>query len=474
MSANDPQLLMVYQYQIVNESAWNTAELHNAAEIAARLGAWLLARALLRRECVLSPGEGRAWLSLANPGIHGGDAAQTLRLLRRVVACVAQARTLTPVEEIHAVAVAASACQAVEHPKSLEILCQLWQIGLNTRVWLSRMTAAALGAVDPDLADKSVRRSITLLLSYARTPEVRHQFILNMLQKGKVGDAITIMDRSGTDRLVSLASAVLAGYLTNRRLGRSVFFPTNAVPERAQQFYVLGAPKSASLFVANIVSEMFGYPIVNLSQHQTSGHDIEIEFFLDAFSSPCVVHQHGKSTPMSISIFNEFDIMPLISIRNVFDTLISLRDWRVHRNYSADQHFGGLADDEQINVIFLESFKDLLDFYVGWYRAAQGRRVRAMLVDHRDLVTDTAAIITRFLSENGAPIDPAAVAAATDRAARSPMKANFNPARGTRLPFDVGYDMVPADLIALARQVYKNYPDVDFRMFDHRYETASS
>ena len=54
------------------------------------------------------------------------------------------------------------------------------------------------------------------------------------------------------------------------------------------------------------------------------------------------------------------------------------------------------------------------------------------------------------------------------------MKANFNPARGTRLPFDVGYDMVPADLIALARQVYKNYPDVDFRMFDHRYETASS
>ena len=250
------------------------------------------------------------------------------------------------------------------------------------------------------------------------------------------------------------------------KLPLALYFYPNDAPLLGQTIVVAGAKKSASTFAARIFALTLDCPMFTSSIEKTG--NLDVDFLMEYASRNVVIHTHTLPTYLTARLMADFEILPFIPIRNIFDSLVSLKT-RFDEIFQ-DMHpaYGTLDDQHKYEYIFHQNFPDLVNFFVSWRRSLKKINVDTVMISSNSMNENPILHFSKFLKYIGVTFSKQNLENAVEYVSKSNDQSNVNRQRGQKLPIDIGYDVVPGHLVDTARQIYKLYPDVDFSLFDHR------
>lgn len=153
-------------------------------------------------------------------------------------------------------------------------------------------------------------------------------------------------------------------------------------------------PKSGSTTISHLLARLAGaklYPLVDA--YDTSEQKLYFPQVVNSLTyENLVVHQHTKATQLNIRLIKTFKMIPIVTVRNIFDIVVSLRDHLVNRSlinahgiYIAD-NFLKMEHSEQIDFVIDMMIPYYFSFYVSWYYASMKKTVNMLWVKYEDFV----------------------------------------------------------------------------------------
>lgn len=285
------------------------------------------------------------------------------------------------------------------------------------------------------------------------------------LQEDKGQEVIARLHQAGISHNVVRKHLLVASSLETKLPLSLYFYPHDAPPLR-RTIVVAGPKKSASTFAARILALTLDYPVFT-SSIELAGN-LDVDFLMDHASRNVVIHTHSELTQLTGRLLTDFKILPLIPIRNVFDSLVSLKTRFDEIGHALHPAYETLDDQQKYEYIFRKDFPDLFNFYVSWKRAFKKETLDTIMISSTLMNENPVLPFSKFLNYLGVPFSKQVLENAVNFVDKSNTQSNVNQRRGQKLPVDIGYDVIPGHLVDIARQNYNHYPDVDFSLFDHR------
>jgi hypothetical protein len=228
--------------------------------------------------------------------------------------------------------------------------------------------------------------------------------------------------------------------------------------------WIVAAPKSGSTWLSRLLRELLGWPEVSLvNGYHRREQEVDIRPLLrypkgNVFSP----HQHCRASEPTMDFIKKFGVKPIIQTRNIFDTVVSLRDHLFKESLDwpmafVDEGFFRLDEEKQYQFIIEMFLPWYFNFYVSWFRADGLEPSGMLFVRYEDLVKDPSEILGKvllFLDETRAPAE---INEAITRAG----------SRGTRLNKGVsgrGNQLLNERHKAKIREMRQYYSHIDFSM----------
>ncbi|MCA9024523.1 MAG: sulfotransferase domain-containing protein [Planctomycetaceae bacterium] len=153
------------------------------------------------------------------------------------------------------------------------------------------------------------------------------------------------------------------------------YLPNAASPSKPHKFpttssHVLIAcfPKSGSTYLCKVLADLTGMQRTNFMQARTHGWYVEQDLYEPTLKalrrSPAIVHQHLKGTPPNLFLLAEYKVRPLILVRNIADTLLSLHD---HLDREGPAVPTGYVPRHYFDLDFDSRLMSLIRMHLPWY-----------------------------------------------------------------------------------------------------------
>jgi len=366
----------------------------------------------LKRAAALAPGDAVAHSNLGSVLRAVGDAAGAEAAWRRAV-------ELEP-----------------RYAEAHNNLATLWQAAGRLDEALAAYERAL--ACDPGLAAARANRD-QLLHAGVSDADLRDLFVVSTGRAGLEGDfrglRARLAARRGERRLLVLAAA----------------------------------PKSASTYFANLLAAATGYPYANLCYtHLQNEHDLYPPALLAWNASGAVSQLHMRGTLPNARLARFFGIRPILLVRNLFDTVVSMADQLGDRDWLAgpDRFSFAVTGPDLADRTPAQRADFVIDLMVPWYVAyfvswtglVAAGEVEAMWLDYAEVTGDPAGALARALQFTGVAVAPAQQALAVARLAEVKTRVpKFN--RGEAGRGEAA--LTPAQKARIRAQL-AHYPDVDF------------
>lgn len=182
--------------------------------------------------------------------------------------------------------------------------------------------------------------------------------------------------------------------------------------EDRKTIIIAAAPKSGSTFLTQTLCKITGYEHYRLTEgYDTNEHDLYLPNLLMMNKKGCVSQLHIKGSYHNASHIQTFGITPVILVRNIFDTVISLvkdlrkkqkqEGWELGRNgYSflwQDSSLTELSESQFTDMVIELALPWYINFYVSWYRLCQKGVINGLWVTYEDLMADKEKSIMNIL-----------------------------------------------------------------------------
>lgn len=196
------------------------------------------------------------------------------------------------------------------------------------------------------------------------------------------------------------------------------FYAQRVNPKRYHIWHI-AAPKSGSTWLTSILSYIFtsaGFKIAYLHNARMREQEIIPHILFsnpnDNIFSP---HQHCKYSEYTIDLISLFRIRPILSIRNIFDTVISMRDHIINGTYESVtiptfhlsqtlyNDFSGWSIEKQLDTIIDLCIPWFFHFYSGWFGFQHPTIPNGEIfyVPYEDLRADTVKVVIDLLAHCG-------------------------------------------------------------------------
>ena len=196
-----------------------------------------------------------------------------------------------------------------------------------------------------------------------------------------------------------------------------------AVTRRRRSILVAGMMKSGSTFLTKALREATGYVHVSLSAGG-GGRDFDLSeaCILRAAPFHSVTQDHTKGVPGNISLLNQYNIRPIVLVRNLYDVMVSWFDHLHRGNITSGPHSHWtrahleVPEERQFDMIVDLVAPWYIHFYTSWYDTSQADACDLIWVTYEELIADSVKTIRRILEFHAIQKTDAEIAAAVDRA----------------------------------------------------------
>ncbi len=202
---------------------------------------------------------------------------------------------------------------------------------------------------------------------------------------------------------VSLANA-LAGTKEPARL--SDFTTAYRSEQLGKHIFIACAPKSGSTFLKNVMVALTKFrPIFSVFAALQNEHELDLPVWVKFGKTNTVTQQHCRASEANIQLMQAFGIRPIVLVRNIYDTTISLRDFYrtgfTETTYYNREDFDKSTEEQQTDLIIDNVLPWYFQFISSWQRAETDKRLEVFWLRYEDMIRDKAGTAERLLSFYG-------------------------------------------------------------------------
>jgi hypothetical protein len=186
--------------------------------------------------------------------------------------------------------------------------------------------------------------------------------------------------------------------------------------------YFAAGSRTGSSHIARCTGRIMGLPVqsprwIHAGRFSTDDHQIDHTLMgackhLGLF----VLHQHSKGTGNNVAILKAFGIKPMVIIRNMFDSLVSVKEqMEITDNMTCPgvprPEYYELTEGQKWDWISFNLIPWYFQFYASWHYATQ---IDRMMIHYRDFYSENNfKVVSKILDWVGYPNPGEEVVAAT-------------------------------------------------------------
>lgn len=267
------------------------------------------------------------------------------------------------------------------------------------------------------LADQRWAAKRALFQSYDEQEQLRAREVLGNDEDFQVRLAISYLQNPFL-RLTAQESAELPRKLEPVAIGQLIAARDAAMRSTAPRYAVMCMPKSGSSFLASALQEALELPSTSLTGFGSAGASSVMgmnprEQELDEMAVTKSVHMHEEGfvaqhhTRYSQYLGLQLDcygIMPLVTVRNVLDCIVSFDDmmtsrrpefqhWVYDAQFALPADYAAMGEEARYTVLAHSFGVWLINFYLSWKRGAGQAIVSPLIVRYEDHVLNTEALV---------------------------------------------------------------------------------
>lgn len=143
-----------------------------------------------------------------------------------------------------------------------------------------------------------------------------------------------------------------------------------------KHIFITCTPKSGSTYLLQFIASMLSYDIrIFIAAFDRTGQDVFEQKVIDSRKLNTVTHQHTRCSDHNTRILERNGIKPLLLTRNIYDSVISMRNHMYNEPQNSwwpmgyiDHNFYELNISEQYDFIIDHMIPWYINFYVSWKR----------------------------------------------------------------------------------------------------------
>ncbi len=173
-----------------------------------------------------------------------------------------------------------------------------------------------------------------------------------------------------------------------------------------KHMFIACAPKSGSTFLKNILVSLTGYKdLFSVYAALQNEHELDLPQWAKFGALNSVTQQHSRASEANIHLMQAFNIKPVVLIRNIFDTTISLLDFYkggfTFSTYFTSEDFLSFDQDQQIDLLIDYVIPWYFQFVASWQRAETEKRVQVYWLSYEDMIADKPNTVEKVLNFYG-------------------------------------------------------------------------
>ncbi|MGB7201775.1 MAG: sulfotransferase domain-containing protein [Pyrinomonadaceae bacterium] len=199
--------------------------------------------------------------------------------------------------------------------------------------------------------------------------------------------------------------------LTNSLLGarqgaRLADFTSEIMPEQlGRHIFIACAPKSGSTFLKNLLGNLTGYADAFMV---ASPGQFEQELYLPTLQETAhldtVTQQHTRASDANIHLMQAFGIKPVVLVRNIFDSVVSLLDFydrgAFKNSYFRDDWLTFDAETK-IDLLIDNLVPWYFQFVASWALAEKQDRIDVQWLTYEEMIDDKTTSVLKVLEFYG-------------------------------------------------------------------------
>jgi hypothetical protein len=175
-----------------------------------------------------------------------------------------------------------------------------------------------------------------------------------------------------------------------------------------RHIWLIAAPKSGSTWLGAMLLEALKWRRVPMLEwYDRREQEVDLRMLLqhpneDIFTP----HQHTRASQPTINIITMFRIIPVVLVRNIYDSVISLYD-HLHKEANIipwgyfDEPFYTFDKEKQLSAIVDLCVPWFFNFYVSWYKAGKNGLCNLHWATYEELAADPLKCVRDVLDFAG-------------------------------------------------------------------------
>jgi len=163
-------------------------------------------------------------------------------------------------------------------------------------------------------------------------------------------------------------------------------------------------PKSGSTYLTKALSLATGLPLRHISA--AFGHNEQdiLERRLKRLTRRSVIQQHIKGTDNNVALLRSHGVRPVVLVRNIFDTLVSLDDHLRQEDHRAPtgfvhRQFWQMDFEDRLHYLIQVHLPWYFNFFVSWREAAD--RIQILWLTYERLFDNVPHTLAEVLAFHG-------------------------------------------------------------------------
>jgi hypothetical protein len=172
-----------------------------------------------------------------------------------------------------------------------------------------------------------------------------------------------------------------------------------------RHIFIACVPKSASTFLKNLLGSVTGYcDLFSVYAAGQSEHEIYLPTLRDSAQLDTVTQQHCRASDANIHLMQAFGIRPVVLVRNIFDSVMSLLDF-YNKGACQTSYFRsdwpGLDEETKIDLLIENVIPWYFQFVASWDLAEKQKRIEIHWLTYEELIADKPSSVLKVLEFYG-------------------------------------------------------------------------
>ncbi|MBK8464405.1 MAG: sulfotransferase domain-containing protein [Chloracidobacterium sp.] len=173
-----------------------------------------------------------------------------------------------------------------------------------------------------------------------------------------------------------------------------------------RHIFITCAPKSGSTFLKNVLIGITGFrDLFTVYAALQNEHEIDMPQLAKFGNINTVTQQHARASEANIQLMQAFRITPVVLVRNIFDTVVSLLDF-YRRGFTFSTFFDrdeflAFGEEQQIDLLIEYVIPWYFQFVASWLRAERDNRLEVHWLTYEGMIMDKIGTVANILTNHG-------------------------------------------------------------------------